>query len=290
MTTLKTTWHHIRRSPFQSLVAFFIMFICFFIISTLLLTSQGMSLVLKYFETRPEVTIYLNDGLDKDTVESLQKELASYPNIKEIRFISKEKALDIYKEQNQDNPLLTEMVTASILPASFEISASNPEILNQIAQNFSAKSDMVDEIIYQKNMVETILVWTHFIRKTGLIIASSTLIFTFFLVLIIIGMKITSRKEEIRISRLLGASKYYVKKPFLLEGLFYGLFGSFFGAGLVFSGAIYFRPTINGYFSPIDFVPGNLDFFALLLLAQIAFGIVIGYFASWIGVKRYIKY
>jgi cell division transport system permease protein len=290
MTTLKTTWHHIRRSPFQSLIAFLVMFICFFTISTLLLTSQGMSLVLKYFETRPEVTIYLQDGLDKDTVDSLQKELSSYPDIKEIRFISKEKALDIYKEQNQDNPLLTEMVTASILPASFEISATNPEVLNQIAQNFSSKTNMVDEIIYQKNMVETILVWTRFIRKTGIIIASSTLVFTFFLVLIIIGMKITSRKEEIRISRLLGASKYYVKKSFLLEGLFYGLFGSLFGAGLVFCGTLYFRTRINSYFAPIDFIPGNIGFFAILLLAQITFGITIGYLASWIGVKRYIKY
>ncbi|MFA6250188.1 MAG: permease-like cell division protein FtsX, partial [Candidatus Shapirobacteria bacterium] len=123
MTPLKTAWHHIRRSPFQSFVATLVMSACFFTLTTFILVNRGLSSVLIHFETKPEITIFLKDGLDKLTIENLQKELSSYPNIREIKFISKEKALSIYKEQNRDNPLLTEMVTASILPAYFEVSA-----------------------------------------------------------------------------------------------------------------------------------------------------------------------
>ena len=290
MATFKATWHHIRRSPFQSLTAIFIMIICFLIMSFYALTSHGLSAVLQYFETRPEVTIFIKDGLDQNTVESLQKELASYPDVKEIRFISKEKALDIYKEQNKDNPLLTEMVTASILPASFEVSVSDPAILSQIAQNFSAKTDMIDEIIYQKDIIQNMLIWTAFIRKIGLIIALCTVTVTFFIISIIIGMKITNRKDEIRISRLLGASKFYVKKSFLLEGVTYGLLGSLLGSGITFSTILYFKNNINVYFQPINFVSSDPNFYAVILLAQVLFGILVGYLASWIGVKRYIKY
>ncbi len=290
MTTLKATWHHIRRSPFQSLTAIFVMVSCFFTLSSFAILSNGLSAVLTHFETRPEVTIFLKDGLDKSTVESLQKELVNYSDVREIKFISKEKALDIYREQNKDNPLLTEMVTASILPASFEVSVSDPAVLQQIAQNFSAKTDSIDEIIYQKDIIQNMLNWTNIIRKVGISIAAATALIAFFVIFIIIGMKITNRKDEIRISRLLGASKFYVKKSFLLEGFFYGLIGSLIGSAISFSATFYFQEQINAFFQPINFVATDVNFYALVLLSQIIFGTFVGYLASWIGVKRYIKY
>lgn len=291
MTVLQTTWHHLRRSPFQSLVALFIMTICFFAINSFALISRGFSTVLRYFETKPEVTIFLKDGLSKNTIESLQKELTNYPHIRQIKFISKEKALDIYKQENKDNPLLTEMVTASILPASFEVSVSDPAVLEQIAQNFSAKSDQVDEIIYQKDIVESILYWTKIIRQSGLIIICLLAAIAFIIISVIIGLKITNRKEEIRISRLLGASKFYVKKSFLLEGFIYGLVGSLVGIGLSLGLAFYFSSRINQFFHPIVFInTSDLNYYLTLVFTQLAAGISVGYLASWFGVRRYIKY
>ena len=64
MSPLKTTWHHIRRSPFQSLIAAIAMFLSFFFISTFIIINSGLSSVLKYFETKPEITLFLKDGLD----------------------------------------------------------------------------------------------------------------------------------------------------------------------------------------------------------------------------------
>lgn len=290
MNTTQNTWHHIRRSPFQSLTAILIMIITFFSLTTFLVITDGMGSVLKYFETKPEVTIYLKDGLAKNTVDNLQKELSNYPNIREIKFISKEKALTIYKEQNKSNPMLTEMVTASILPSSFEVSVSDPAILEQIAQNFSAKTSIVDEIIYQKDMIASLLNWTNIIRKSGIIIVSITAIISFFVTSIIIGMKITNRKEEIHISRLLGASKYYVKKSFLLEGIFYGFIGSLMGTLVSYTFFYKFSPQINTFFQPITFIRSNYSLYGLILLSELFLGTIIGYTASWFGAKRYIKF
>ncbi|HBP51267.1 MAG: Cell division protein [Candidatus Shapirobacteria bacterium GW2011_GWE1_38_10] len=290
MKILKLTFHHIRRSPFQSLVAFFTVFACFFILNSFLLVNRGLSNVLNYFETKPEITIFLKDGLDQSTVESVQKELANYPDIKEIRYISKEKALSLYKDMNKDNPLLTEMVTASILPASFEVSAFNPKVLEVIAQNFSAKSQVVDEIIYQKDVIQSLLSWTQIIRYSGIALIALFISVVFVVIFTLIGMKITNRKDEIKISRLLGASKFYVKRPFILEGIIYGLTGSIIGFLLSFLIIYNFRTTINSFFQPIIFVP-NLTFFEpLLLLAEISVGIFVGLSASWLGARRYIKW
>ena len=195
------------------------------------------------------------------TVENLKKDLSSYNGIKEITFISKEKALTIYKEQNKDNPLLTEMVTASILPASFEITVSEPEILEEIYQNYSTKTDVIDEIIYQKDIINSLLNWTNAIRKIGFAIILIIGSISFLTMVTIIGMKITNRKDEIKISRLLGASSFYVKKPFLLEGIIYGLIGSVFGFLFSFLLAIISQKSINSFFQPVVFIDLNVGFY-----------------------------
>lgn len=290
MKILRLTLHHIRRSPFQSLVALLSVFIAFFIINSFLLVNRGLSSVLKYFETKPEITIFLKDNLDQSTVESVQKELATYPNIKEIRYISKENALNIYKEINKDNPLLTEMVTASVLPASFEVSANNPKVLEVIAQNFSAKNQIVDEIIYQKDVIQSLLSWTLIIRRSGLALIIIASFIAFIMIFTLIGMKITNRKDEIKISRLLGASKFYVKRPFIIESLIYGLIGSFFGFITSFLIIYNFRTSINSFFQPIIFVPNLSTYELFLFLIEIFAGLFISFLAGWLGAKRYIKW
>ncbi len=290
MTPLNNAWHHIRRSPIQSFVAVLVMTTTFFCLTTFIVVSSGLSSILSYFETKPEVTIFLQDGLDRNTVESLQKELANYPSIREVKFISKEKALAIYKEQNNDNPMLTEMVTASILPASFEVSVSDPKVLEQIAKNFSAKKDQVEEIIYQKDVIDSLITWTSFIRQAGIILVSVSATLSFFIVAVIIGMKITNRKDEIRISRLLGASKFYVKKPFLLEGLFYGFWGGAIGSLTTLALSFYFNQPVNQFFSPVIFISEDSTFYLYLITGSIALGSLVGYFASFVGSRRYIKF
>jgi cell division transport system permease protein len=290
MNPTKTAWHHIRRSPIQSFTALLLMTFSFILISFFIIISKGTVETLNYFETKPEITIYLKDGLENTAIENLKTELANYQNVKEVRFISKEKALELYQQQNQDNATLTEMVTASILPASIEITVSDPSALEKIYQNYATRSDIVDEIIYQKDVINTLLDWTNTIRKGGIVIILIVLLVTFFAVSSIIGMKTTNRKDEIKISRLLGASNWYVKKPFLLEGIFYGFWGSFVATIVVFSFFIIKRPLINSFFSPIEFVSSNLSLYAILLMAEIALGCFVGFLASLIGVKRYIKF
>lgn len=290
MNIYRNTWHHIRRSPFQSFTAIATMTLSFFALSTFAIISNGMNSLLNYFETKPEITIFLKDGLDKSTIENLQTEISNYNSIKEIKFISKEKALTIYKEQNKNSPLLTEMVTASILPASFEVSVSDVKVLEQISQNFSAKKDQVDEIIYQKDIITSILSWTNIIRQIGIITVTIFSGLTFLVVLVIIGMKITNRKEEINISRLLGASKNYVKAPFLIEGTIYGLVGGFLGPLISLTLISIYKSQINQFFDPVLFISTDLQFILVIWLISEVVGVTIGYLSSWIGSNRYIKF
>ncbi len=290
MTNSKTAWHHIRRSPFQSLAALIVVSFSCLLFSLFFLISQGMRQTLTYFETKPEVTIFLKDGLSKDIVQSIQNDLASYSDIREIRFISKEKALEIYQEQNKDSPLLLEMVTSDILPASFEVSANDPQTLDKINQDFSNRSDIVDELIYQKDIISTLLNWTDKIRITGLVFIVIFSLVSFSVIYTIIGMKITSRKDEIHTSRLLGAGKSYITKPFLLEGFFYGFFGGIIGNAVVFISGYFLKDQINKFFNPINFIDYSPVNIVKIISISIATSSLLTLFASLNSVKRYFKF
>jgi len=117
MANTKTTWHHIRRSPIQSFIALILMTFSFMLVSMFIVVNTGFSKVLLYFETKPEITIFLKDKLDQTIIDNLQKDLISYQNVKEIKYISKNKALEIYKQQNKNNPMLKKITPKNPLPA-----------------------------------------------------------------------------------------------------------------------------------------------------------------------------
>ena len=156
-----------------------------------------------------------------------------------------------------------------------------------ISLNYSLTSQISSDA---QDIIKSLLSWTNFIRKTGITIVSVTSAITFLIIFVIIGMKITNRKDEISISRLLGASNFYVKRPFLIEGLIYGFTGSFLGLLVTYSLSAYFYHQINLFFNPVIFITADLRFYAFLLLSSLTLGGLIGFCASWIGVKRYIRF
>lgn len=284
------TWRHLRRSPFQSLIAILTMTVSFFILTMFIFVNSGLNSVLNYFNTKPEITIFLKDGLDKATLEAAQAEIAAIPDIREVRYISKEKALELYKDLNKNNPLLTEMVTASILPASFEVSAYNPKVLEAVAQKFTAKATLVDEIVYQKDLIESLMGWTTMLKKVSIIVILFFGIVAFFVTSVVIGLKITNRKDEISTSRLLGASLFYVKKPFLIEGIIYGLVGSTVGYLVTFILLASFKNKLNTFFSPAIFVTSDPLYYVQWFVIELFIGFIVGLTTSFVVSKRYIKW
>ena len=287
---LSHTWRHLRRSPFQSLIALTTMTVSFFILTTFIFTNSGLNSVLSHFESKPEITIFLKDGLEKSTLESAQSEIASIPDIREVRYISKEKALELYKDLNKNNPLLTEMVTASILPASFEVSAYNPKVLEAVAQKFTAKTTIVDEIVYQKDLIESLMGWTDMLKKVAIVTIAFFGLVAFFVTSVVIGLKITNRKDEINTSRLLGASLFYVKKPFLMEGIIYGITGAIVGFSVTLGIFMYFITKLNNFFSPAIFVSNDPVFYLTWFSVELFIGFIVGLSTSFVVSKRYIKW
>src|ERR1700730_17496818 len=122
MKATKTTLQHIRRSPYQSLAAVFIMMLTFLSITVFSFIVFGSSAVINFFESKPQVTAFFKDTATQQNIDGLRNQLNTTGMIASTKYISKEQALQIYKAQNKNDPLLLDLVTADILPASLEIS------------------------------------------------------------------------------------------------------------------------------------------------------------------------
>jgi len=284
----KTAWTHIRRSPYQALAAIAIMTLTFFVISLAVLGAAGFQSVLRWFETRPQATAFFKDEVTMEEVDILKAKLNETGKVKEIKYVSKEEALAIYREQNKDDPLLLEMVTAKILPASLEIAPTDISYLSEIVQILKQHPG-VEEVIFQEDVVKTLEVWIDTLRMIGIALICFLVGVSFLIILVIIGMKVAIRKDEIEILRLLGASTWYVRAPFVLEGIFYGLIGALFAWTIAYLVLLYSTPFLVEFLAEINILPVPILFMLTLLGAEVISGILIGILSSFLAVKRYLK-
>lgn len=288
MKHVKTAGKYIRRSPYQALSATMIMTLTFFAISIFsALTVVSMNLI-DYFETRPQLTVFFKDTAENTQIQDLQRQLVATGRTSHVTFISKEEALEIYKNINKDEPELVELVTADILPASLEVQAHNPEDLKGLA-GVVGSSEFVDRIVFQEEIVDTLISWTNAFRLIGLGIITIMITVSIFVIVTIIGIKITARREEIEIMRLIGASNWFIRTPFLVEGVIYGVMGAMIGWLAAYGILFYTTPILETFLRGVPVFPIPPLTIVQILGAELVIALFLGVFASYIAVLRYLK-
>lgn len=285
----KTAANYIRRSPYQAIAASLIMTLTFFIISIFLFISVLSIRMVNYFEGVPQLTVFFKDTAKIEQIMDLKKKLEGTGRVSSIRYVSQEEALKIYKNLNkEDDPLLNDLVTPEILPASLEIQSEKAEHLADLAST-AKKVDFVESVNFQKDIIDTLISWTSAFRRIGLVLISILLAESVIVIVTIIGMKIIIRREEIEIMRLIGATNWFIRLPFIVEGAFYGFVGAFCGWIAAFTIYLYASPQIQFYFIKIPIFPIPMISLFLILLLQIIVASALGAFASFVAVLRYLK-
>lgn len=285
---IQFTKRNIRRTPFQAIAASMVMFLTFLALQTFVILAAGSQSALRYFESKPQVIAFFKEGTTPQDVQAIENALQQESVVTKTKFVSKENALQIYKERNKNDPMLLELVTASILPASLEISTQTPQDLESIAQILK-KEPVVSEVIVPEDVVTTLTSITGIIRVVGGATVGFLMVFTTLVIVMIIGFKIRLRRNEIEILRLLGASSSFVRNPFILEGLFYGLAGATL-AWIVSYGLLwYFTPFLQGYLGELQLLPVNPLFMLILLGGNLILACIVGGLGSFLAVRRYLK-
>lgn len=294
---LSKIWRHARRSPYQATAAILTMFLTFLVGGVFFIASLASVFVLSYFESKPQITVFFADKATKQDSDSLAKTLTETGKVASTKYVSKEDALAIYREQNKNDPLLLEMVTADILPASLEVSAVDPKFLKDLEPTIK-QAQGVEEVVFQRDIVEALLSWTTAIRLVGGTLAILLGIDSLLIIMTVIGMKIALRREEIEILTLVGASPWYIRMPFLLEGGLYGTIGAGVSWIIIIALIVWVRPIILGFLGMIPAVSlvlttvGSTPFLLAtfgFLAGMLVIGFFLGAVGSMIAVARFLR-
>jgi cell division transport system permease protein len=285
---LETVVKYIRRSPYQALAAGLVLFLTFFIISIFAFLGLVSARVVDYFATRPQLTIFFKDQATVEDIMSLKKTIENTGKIAAVKYVSKEDALKIYREQNKNDPLLLELVTADILPASLEVQTTKPEYLSEIASLVKGTPN-IEEIVYQKDVVNSLISIISGLRIIGVGIIGVLLLVSTLVIITIIGIKITVRREEIEIMKLLGATDWFIRTPFILEGVFYGFVGSILGFLVALGIFVWSRSFIESFFRGVPIFPMPYVVLLEILGIEILFACFLGALASFVAVVRYLR-
>lgn len=288
MTQIKKTLTLLRRSPYQALAAILAMSLTFFIASIFVVLTVGGQIVLNFIEQRPQVIAFFKDDVTETQVSQIIETLEVTGLARDIKYITKEEALAIYRERNKDEPLLLESVTADFLPASIDVSVKRAQDIGEITQILKGR-DQVERVVTPENLVEQLVKWTKTIRFGGIVFVATLLSISFLIIIMVIGMRIALRREEISIMNLVGATKWYIARPFFIEGIIYGVIGASVATLLLYALLLFYSPNIAEFLGPIQVFPIHPLFFVYLWLAQALVASTVGIAGAAIALYRYLK-
>lgn len=277
-----------RRSPYQTLIACIMVTLTCFVGYVFSLFLYSAEHILQYFETRPQVIAFFELTTATSVINELQSQMVQKPYVESATIVSKEQALELYKQDNEDDPLLLELVTADILPASIEVSGRDANDLAQIKSDLEQATG-VDEVVYQQDVINSLATWTSSVRLIGvggMLLLSIT---SFLIIMTTIGIKITAKRYAIHIMRIIGATGWYIKAPFAVEGMLYGLIGSLFGWSLMVAGVLYITPWLRDFLGSVPLLPFPPMVFGIQLAVGTVLAMGIGAVAALLAVQRFIK-
>jgi len=290
MNPLNTALTQIRRSPYQSLSAILLLSLTFFVAYLFSSLMIGSEIVLRYFESRPQVIAFFQIQADTTQVEKVLEQMKSKDYVTQVKLVSKEEALQIYQQENKGDPLLLELVTAEILPASIEVSGKSIGDLKQIKADLD-QFEQIDEVVLQQDIIDSLGNWTKILRITGISSIGVLATLSFLMMMIVIGMKAVAKRPAIAIMHLIGATRWFIQSPFVFEGIVYAVVSSLLGFVLATALLLYATPYLQNFLGEVatQLFPLSPAFLAIQLSVGSLLGILVGAVAGGLAVGRMIK-
>lgn len=289
------------RNAWLAIAAMAVMIITLTIVLFSVITNATFGNTIKQITDRIDVSVYLNDSTDQARGQAFAEELRSLPNAESVTYLSKDQALQRYRDINANNPELLSAVneTDNPLPATIQIKPRDLDKIQDIRDFLNRPENVTlwEDVSYRddrKEAIDKIAHATNLLQRAGLV---AVLVFSVISMLIIfntIQMAIFNRREELTIMRLLGATTWYIRGPFVVETVIYGILSAIISIliiNMLFAAASQaLQATSLGLLDinySAEYFKSN---FWWLLLMQLLLGILIGAVSSIIATRRYLKF
>lgn len=289
---LKNFW----RNGWLSTATVSIMVLTLLVITVLLMVNVVSNAVLDNLENKIDISVYFKLQTSEEEILKVKTQLEQLAEVETIDYTSQNEALVSFKEKHKDNPVLLQSLDElenNPLEASLNIKAretSQYASINQFLESVHYK-DIIDKVNYLQNkgVIEKLGKIIVDVKTVGLVISLALAVIVFLVTFNAIRLAIYSSREEINVMRLVGASNWFIRGPFIVEGLLYGIIATVITTILLYPTFYFTSPKISGFLPVGDifsyFKANILALFFLLL----GIGVVLGAFSSFIAVRKYLK-
>lgn len=288
------------RNGFVSLSSVLVMTITLMVFVSLVFFQAVLNYSLIELKDKVDVTVFFVPGAQESEILSIKESLEELPEVKEVEYISAEAALELFKQRHQNDYLTLkalEEVSTNPLGATINVKARDASQYETIADFLenddalgSSQRTSIDKVNYFQNklVIDRLISITENARRLGLILTLLLVLMSIIITFNTIRLTIYIAREEISVMRVVGARSYYVRGPFIVEGMIYGFVSSLITMLLYFPISTWLGANMTGFLGINLGSYYGANFFQLLVVT-IIFGMLLGAISSFLATRAYLK-
>ena len=287
---LNSAWQSFFRNLAVSLAAVLSITLILILAGVNLLVGHAFSQVLDGFREKvSEISINVSDNTPLQTVYDFQAQLTADPRVDSVRFVTKDEALVAFKSDPQ-NSILSQQIDGNPLDAKLDVNVKNltdVASIDAMARKWTGV-DPTDPTNYQGDFVNRMLDLSEWLALAGVGLLIVLCVVSVVIVMNTIRTAVYHRRKEIEVMKLVGATEWFVRGPFVIEGIMTGVIAAAIALALL---VIAYEPAVQQFKSDVGFIPLSYDptFISSLARDLLVAGALLGALGSYIGVRRYVR-
>lgn len=293
---IKTGFQNFYRNSWLAAATISVIVLTLFVVTSLLLLNVVTQAVVTNLQNKVDISAYFQAESPEEQILSVRQELIKLPEVKSAEYVSKAEALRQFKETHKDNPTLLQSLDElndNPLEASLNIKAQSSSQYASIVSFLEQGkySSLLDKVNYHQNeeVINRVSNLAKNIGRGGLIASFILALMAVFVTFNTIRLTMFNWKEEISVMRLVGGSNWYIRGPFIVEGIIYGILGAFITLILIYPALYLVSPRITSFLPEVDL----LYFFEVnigqILILLVGVGVALGSLSSFIAIRRYLR-
>lgn len=285
---IQEVFHSLRRNNWMTFASIGTVAVSLFVLGVFLILVLNMNRLAGMLESQVQISVYIEDHLTDREKRQIGYDIESLQGIDSVTYVDRETAKERLKERLGDQKYLLDALSEdNPLPDAFEVTVTTPSVVESAAGAIAAMQG-VEEAKYGQDVVEHLFDITRLMRIFGFVLMGLLGGATLFIISNTIRLTVFARRKEIAIMKYVGATDWFIRWPFLLEGIVLGCIGGFIAAVALRS---FYAAMAAKIYSTLAFFPlmPQYPFMNYVTLAILLAGIVIGAIGSVISLKRFLR-
>lgn len=292
---IRAGWQSFWRNRWLSIATVSVMILAIFVMTTLIIINILGQAILTNLQNKIDVSVYLKQEVGEKDINKIRSDLLFLSEVKKVTYISAEEALAMFKERHQDNPVLMEGILEvgnPLLPTlniEAQSAAQYEGIISFLEQG--QYKDLIDKVNYQqsKPLIEKLSRFSDKVKRIGIIVSLILAVVAGLVAFNTIRLAMYNFRHEVEVMRLVGASNWFIRGPFLVEGVLYGIIAAVATLVILFPLLYFLSPKIELLISNANIFDWLKNNFWQLLILQLIAGVILGSISSTVAIRKYLR-